>query len=159
MPLDPNRWTLKMQEAFQAGLELARSRNNPEATTDHLLLALLGQEGGIVLPILERVGVAPLTLRNRVEAAVEKLPKAFGGAEVQMARALRDALEAADAERGTLGDDYLSTEHVLLALADRDGGSPIEASKEQLLEALREVRGGHRVTSQSPEEPYQALER
>src|SRR2546423_8033817 len=117
MPLDPNRWTLKMQEAFQAGLELARSRNNPEATTDHLLLALLGQEAGIVLPILERVGVAPLALRNQVEAAVGKLPKAFGGAEVQLSRALRGGLEAAAAERVALGDGQLSPPHVLLAIA------------------------------------------
>ncbi|HEU4598961.1 MAG TPA: Clp protease N-terminal domain-containing protein, partial [Solirubrobacterales bacterium] len=154
MPLDPNRWTLKTQEAVQAALELARTRSNPEATPEHLLLALVGQEGGIVLPILQRVGVAPLALRNTLEDAVSKLPKAYGGGDVSLSRALRDAIDAGDAERQALGDDYLSTEHLLLALADRVG-----ATKEQLLAALKEVRGSHKVTSQNPEESYQALER
>src|SRR5438445_12862374 len=81
MALDPNRWTLKTQEAFQAASDLARARNHPELTPYHLLAALLGQQEGVVLPVLERAGVAPLTIRNRVEAELAKLPKAYGGAE------------------------------------------------------------------------------
>jgi ATP-dependent Clp protease ATP-binding subunit ClpB len=154
MALDPNRWTLKTQEAFSAATELARRNNNPEVTPEHLLVALLGQPEGIVLPILERVGVAPAGLRNRLTEALARLPKAYGGAEATISRALRDTLEAADAERAALGDEYLSTEHLLLAMAQRVG-----ATKEQLLAAMREVRGAHRVTSQTPEETYQALER
>src|SRR5438477_3383740 len=153
MPLDPNRWTLKTQEAFNAAVEQARSRNNPEVTPHHLLAAMLGQDGTVTLPVLQRVGVAPLALRNKVDEALAKLPKAFGS-EAQMGRELRTALEQGDKERTGLGDEYLSIEHVLLALADRIG-----VSKEQLLTALQEVRGSHRVDSQNPEEKYQALEK
>ncbi len=149
----PDRWTIRTQEAFQAALETARARNHPEVTPDHLLAALVGQEEGVVLPVLEKVGVAPLAARNRVEEALDRLPKAYG-ADPQVGRALRDAMGAADAARGELGDEYLSTEHLLLALADRLG-----VGREQLLAALREVRGSHRVTSQNPEESYQALQR
>src|SRR5438445_1061378 len=154
MALDPNRWTLKTQEAFQAASDLARARNHPELTPYHLLAALLGQQEGVVLPVLERAGVAPLTIRNRVEAELAKLPKAYGGAEPQLGRAARDVLEAADRERTELHDEYLSTEHLLLALADKVG-----VPREQLLDVLRDVGGSHRVTSQTPEEQYQALER
>ena len=154
MALDPNRWTLKTQEAFQAAVELARARNHPEVTPAHLLHALLGQEGGVVLSVLQRVGVAPMVLRNRLEDELAKVPRAYGGAEPQLSRETRDALEAADRERTELHDEYLSTEHLLLALADRVG-----ATHDQLLEILRDVRGSHRVTTQNPEDQYQALER
>src|SRR5947208_10368876 len=154
MPIDPNRWTIKTQEAFQAAVDAARARSHPEVTPDHLLAALLGQDSGVVLPVLERLGIAPLTLRNRADEALAKLPKAYGGAEPQLARATRDLLEQADHERTGLNDEYLSTEHLLLAMADIVG-----ASREQLLGVLREVRGSHRVTSQSPEDQYQALEK
>ncbi|HWC39389.1 MAG TPA: AAA family ATPase, partial [Acidimicrobiales bacterium] len=153
MAFDPNRWTIKTQEAFQAAVGLARERNNAEVTPDHLLAALLGQSEGVVLPILQRVGVAPLSVRNQVEEALSRLPRAYGG-EAQVGRALRDTMEAADAARGELGDEYLSTEHLLLAMADRLG-----TTRDALLSALREVRGSHRVTSQDPEQTYQALER
>ncbi len=153
MAFDPNRWTIKTQEAFQAAVGLARERNNAEVTPDHLLAALLGQSEGVVLPILQRVGVAPLSVRNQVEEALSRLPRAYGG-EAQIGRALRETMEAADAARGELGDEYLSTEHLLLAMADRLG-----TTKDALLSALREVRGSQRVTSQDPEQTYQALER
>ncbi|MBW3546560.1 MAG: AAA family ATPase [Actinobacteria bacterium] len=153
-PFDPNRWTIKTQEAFQAAAALARDHDHPEVTPDHLLVSLLVQPEGVVLPVLERAGLAPLSVRNRVADALAKLPKAYGGAEPQMSRALRQALEAADAARSELGDEYLSTEHLLLALAERVG-----ADREQLLGALQQVRGSHRVTSQDPEGSYQALEK
>ncbi len=153
MALDPNRWTLKTQEAFNAAVGLARGRNNPEVTPDHMLLAMLGQEDTVVLPILAKVGLAPLALRNRLEDALGKLARSYGS-EAQMSRDLRDTMERADGERTTLGDEYLSIEHVLLAMADRLG-----VSREDLLEALKDVRGSHRVTSQNPEEQYQALDK
>src|SRR5436305_1665301 len=134
MAFDPNRWTIKTQEAFQAAVGLARERNNAEVTPDHLLAALVGQSEGVVLPILQRVGVAPLTVRNQVEEALSRLPRAYGG-EAQMGRALREVMEAADAARTELGDEYLSTEHLLLAMADRLG-----TTRDALLSALREVR-------------------
>ena len=153
MSLNPDRWTMKTQEAFTAATELAKARNNPEVTTDHLLSVLLGQQDGVVLPILQRVGVNPLSLRNQVDEAIGRLPRAYGS-EVRVARELRELLEAGDAARVELSDEYLSTEHLLLALADR-----IKVPREQLLNALREVRGSHRVVDQNPEDKYQALEK
>jgi ATP-dependent Clp protease ATP-binding subunit ClpB len=153
MPLDPNRWTLKTQEAFNSALQSARTNSNPEVTPDHLLVALLGQEEGVVLPILQRVGRAPLSLRNEAEEAIGRLPKAYGG-ESRLGRELQELLEQADAFRAELHDEYLSTEHLLVTLADKVG-----VSRDDLLTALQEVRGSHRVTSQNPEEQFQALEK
>ncbi|MGH9148925.1 MAG: Clp protease N-terminal domain-containing protein, partial [Acidimicrobiales bacterium] len=153
MAFDPNRWTLKTQEAFNAAAEAARARSHPEVTPDHLLGAMLGQEGTVVLPVLQRVGVAPLAARNKVDAALARLPQAFGS-DSKVGRELRDAMAEADQERATLHDEYLSIEHLLLALAERIG-----LSRDDLLGALQEVRGSHRVTSQNPEEAYQALEK
>jgi ATP-dependent Clp protease ATP-binding subunit ClpB len=153
MALDPNRWTLKTQEAFTAATELARSRANPEVTPDHLLAALLAQADGVVLPILQRVGADVLALRNQVEDALAKLPRAYGG-DTRLGKALTEVLDVADKARAELTDEYLSTEHLLLALASR-----IKLDREQVLAALREVRGSHRVTSQNPEASYQSLEK
>src|SRR5438034_914640 len=150
----PNRWTLRTQEAVQAAVEMARTQSHPEVTPDHLVAALVGQQEGVVLPVLGKVGVAPLSLRNKAGEALARLPKAHGGQPPQISRDLRAVMEAADAARAELHDEYLSTEHLLLALADRIG-----VEREQLLKALQEVRGSHRVTSQNPEEQYQALER
>ncbi|MFN2505720.1 MAG: ATP-dependent Clp protease ATP-binding subunit [Acidimicrobiales bacterium] len=152
--MDPNRWTLKTQEAFASAQELARQRSHPEVTPDHILSALLGQEEGVVLPTLQKAGITPLALRNKVEDALSSLPRAYGGAEPHLSRDTRDVLHAADQEREGLHDEYLSTEHLLLAMAGRVG-----VGREELLNVLREVRGSHRVTSQSPESTYAALER
>ena len=153
MALDPNRWTLKTQEAVNTAIAAARSASNPEVTPDHLLLALLGQEEGIVLPILQKVGIAPLQVRNQAEDAVSKLPKAYGS-ESRIGRDFTALVDRADEVRRELHDEYLSTEHLLLAMADTIG-----VDREDLLAAMVEVRGSHRVTSQNPEEQYQALEK
>ncbi len=153
MAMDPNRWTLKTQEAFNAAISRARTDNHPEVTPDHLLVALLGQAEGVVLPILEKLGASPAALRTKSEEVLSRLPKAYGS-EARISRDLNAVVDTADAARTELHDEYLSTEHLLLALADKLG-----SSKEALLTALREVRGSHRVTSQNPEEQYQALER
>jgi ATP-dependent Clp protease ATP-binding subunit ClpB len=153
MALDPNRWTQKTQEAVSRAVELAKGASNPEVTPDHLLAALVGQEGSIVLPILQRVGRPALAVRNAADEALAKLPKAYGS-DARMSRELNATLEAADALRADLHDEYLSTEHLLLAVSDR-----LDVEKEQLLAAMQEVRGSHRVTSQNPEEQYQALEK
>ena len=153
MALDPNRWTLKTSEALNQAVADARSASNPEVTPDHLVLALLGQSEGVVLPVLQKMGVAPVTLRNAAADAVAALPKAYGG-ESRIGRELTEIMDRADAERLELHDEYLSTEHLLLALADRLG-----LSRDDLLLALVDVRGSHRVTSQNPEDQYQALEK
>src|SRR5579864_4462565 len=152
--LDPNRWTQKTTEAFNAAVDEARSNSHPEVTPEHLLLAMLGQEGTVVFPVLQKVGVAPAQLRSRVLELLAKLPKAYGGTDPTLSRASRDVLDAADRDRLEFGDEYLSIEHILLALADRVG-----VGKDDLLDALKEVRGSHRITSQNPEEQYQALEK
>ena len=153
MAMDPNRWTLKTQEAVNSAISRATTDNNPEVTPDHLLAALLGQPEGVVLPILEKVGVSPTPLRNRTEDTLAKLPKAYGS-DARLSRQFSEVMEAADTARSELTDEYLSTEHLLLAMADRVG-----LTREEVLAALREVRGSHRVTSQNPEDQYQALEK
>ena len=153
MALDPNRWTLKTTEAFSAATQAAQAASNPEVTPDHLLVALLGQHEGIVLPMLQKVGIDPVSVRNRASDAIAKLPQSYGS-EASISSELKKVLESADGTRADLDDEYLSTEHILLALADR-----IDVDAKDLMEALREVRGSHRVTSQNPENQYQALER
>ncbi|MFP5256687.1 MAG: ATP-dependent Clp protease ATP-binding subunit [Acidimicrobiia bacterium] len=153
MAFDPNRWTQKTQEAMSQAVEAAKAESNPEVTPDHLLAALLGQAEGIVLPMVQRVGKTPLELRNQAADAIGKLPKAYGS-EARLSRDLSKVIDEADGIRAELTDEYLSTEHLLLAMADRIG-----VDREQLLAAMAEVRGSHRVTSQNPEEQYQALEK
>ncbi len=154
MPFDPNRWTLKTQEAARDAVALARQYHHAEVTPDHFLYAALAQDGGVTIPLLDKLGVSPLTVRNRLDEALGKLPKAYGGGEPTFSREMMQAFERAEASQNEMGDEYLSVEHLLLALADELG-----VSRDALLRALREIRGSHRVTSQDPEEQYQALER
>jgi ATP-dependent Clp protease ATP-binding subunit ClpB len=154
MPLDPNRWTQKTQEAVATAIDLARQRSHAEVTPEHLLAALLAQEDGVVLPTLARAGVGAPALRQKVESTLARLAQAYGGGEPRLSRETRDVLDAADNERTQFGDEYLSTEHILLAMPDLVG-----VSRDELLAVLRDIRGSHRVTSQNPEESYQALER
>ena len=135
-------------------MELATSRSHPNLTPDHLLLALLGQSDGLVLPLLQRVGVAPLSLRNKIEDRLGKLPSAYGGDAPQMNKELSRVFENADIARKDLTDEYLSTEHLLLAMNER-----LDVETKVLLQALSEVRGSQRVTSQNPEDTYQSLEK
>jgi len=116
--------------------------------------ALLRQDGTIVPGILQKLGVAPLMLRNKADEAVSKLPHAYGSEEPRMNRELSNVFENADKVRTDLHDDYVSVEHLLLAMNQRVG-----IGSEEMLVALREVRGSHRVTSQNPEEQFQALEK
>jgi ATP-dependent Clp protease ATP-binding subunit ClpB len=152
--IDPKKWTAKTQEAVAATLDDARGRSNPAITPDHLMSALLRQDGTIVPGILQKLGVAPLMLRNKADEAVSKLPHAYGSEEPRMNRELSNVFENADKLRTDLHDDYLSVEHLLLAMNQRVG-----IGSEEMLQALREVRGSHRVTSQNPEEQFQALEK
>ncbi|MGO8869808.1 MAG: ATP-dependent Clp protease ATP-binding subunit [Acidimicrobiales bacterium] len=154
MSINPDRWTLKTQEAFSSAVERARTAHHAEVTPEHVLAAALDQADGIAGPVLARVGVEPAVVRDRVAGELGRLPQAYGGQEPGINRALRDVLTAADAQRTDMGDDYLSVEHLLLAMADRMG-----VDRDQLLTALRDVRGSHRVTSQNPEETFQALEK
>jgi ATP-dependent Clp protease ATP-binding subunit ClpB len=153
MSISPDRWTLKTQEAVASALERARAEHHAEVTPDHILLALLDQADGIATPILARVGVEPAVLRTRLEGELARAPKAYGGDEPRLNAAVRDVITTADGLRTDMGDEYLSVEHLLLAASDRLG-----VTRDELLAALRDVRGSHRVTSQNPEETFQALE-
>ena len=154
MALDPSKWTHKTSEAVQTAMEIATTRSHPNLTPDHLLLALLGQADGLVLPLLQRVGVSPLSLRNKVEDRLGQLPSAYGGDAPQMNKEMSRVFANADIARKDLTDEYLSTEHLLLAMNER-----LDVATKVLLQALSEVRGSQRVTSQNPEDTYQSLEK
>jgi ATP-dependent Clp protease ATP-binding subunit ClpB len=154
MALDPKKWTLKTQEAIGAAVDSAKANSNPELTPDHLLAALTRQDDTIVPAVLAKLGQAPLMIRNRADSAVEKLPKAYGGDEPRLGREVNAVFDGAQRIQAELRDDFLSVEHLLLAMSDRLG-----VDREELLRALAEVRGSHRVTSQNPEDQFQALER
>jgi ATP-dependent Clp protease ATP-binding subunit ClpB len=158
--MQADRFTVKAQEALAAAQALARARRNPEVAPAHLLAVLLEQEGGIVVPVLRRAGADPERVRRRANEALDGLPTISGDASAAPAlgRELIEILNRADEEARGLGDEYVSTEHLLLALA----GEPaldVGASREQIGEAVQAVRGPHRVTDQNPEDKYQALEK
>jgi ATP-dependent Clp protease ATP-binding subunit ClpB len=163
--MQPDRFTIKSQEALQAAQQLADQRQNPQTTPEHLLAVLLEQEGGVVVPVLRKLGVEPGAVRMGVGDALEKLPKlTTSGEPAGGSGELTQILRAAESEMRELGDEYLSTEHLLLALAAHPGaaGDALRsngASHDELIRALQEVRGSHRVTDQNPEEKFQALER
>ncbi len=165
MPLDPNKFTKKTGEALQSAQSLARERNHAQVAPEHLLAALLGQPEGVILPVLERLGVAPKTLRDQVDEALAQRPQVYGATQqAQLSPEAFRVLEAADTFRADLGDDYLSTEHILLAMTELVGGvgdilRSLSVTKDAVLDALKTVRGSHRVTSENPEDQYQALER
>ena len=165
MALDPNTWTLKTQEAFNAAIAAARQNANPEVTPDHLLVALLGQDDGIALPLLDKVGIASTPLKNALTEAISRLPRSYGG-ESSVGRDLRRVLERAGEEQVALGDQYLSVEHLLLAMAAPDGANAktiaearLKVSRNDLLSGLASIRGSRRVDSQNPEDTLQALDK
>jgi ATP-dependent Clp protease ATP-binding subunit ClpB len=154
MAIDPKKWTLKTQEAFSAAIDQAKELSNPELTPDHVLGAMMRQDATIVPAVLAKLGQAPLMVRNRADEAVQKLPKAYGGAEPRMSKELTNVVENAEKYRKDLRDDFLSVEHLLLAMNAR-----LDVGSEELLGALKDVRGSHRVTDQNPEEKFAALEK
>ncbi|MGZ4738369.1 MAG: ATP-dependent Clp protease ATP-binding subunit [Ilumatobacteraceae bacterium] len=154
MAFDPKKWTLKTNEAFAAAIDQAKALSNPELTPDHLLAAMMRQDDTIVPAMLAKLGLAPLMVRNKADEAVQRLPKAYGGGEPHVNRELNNVVQNAEQYQKDLKDDFLSVEHLLLAMNQRLG-----IGSEELLQALKEVRGSHRVTSQNPEENFAALEK
>ncbi|MFZ9628115.1 MAG: ATP-dependent Clp protease ATP-binding subunit [Ilumatobacteraceae bacterium] len=154
MAFDPKHWTTKTNEAFAAAIDQAKSLNNPEITPDHVLAALMRQEDTVVPAVLAALGIAAGAVRTRADEAVASLPRAFGGSDPRLSRELDNVLQNAQRAQKDLRDDFLSVEHLLLAMNQRLG-----VGSEELLHALREVRGSHRVTSQNPEEQFNALEK
>ncbi len=155
-----DRFTIKSQEAIQAAQRLAGARRNPQVAPVHLLLALLEQEGGIVVPVLKRLGVNPESVRAQANEQLDGFPVVTGDttAGPELGQAMAEVLRRADDEARGMGDEYVSTEHLLLALVG-DPNIDLQASHDELADAVARVRGPHRVTDQSPEDKYQALER
>jgi ATP-dependent Clp protease ATP-binding subunit ClpB len=162
--MDINKLTLKSQEALAQAQRIAGERNHQQVESAHLLAALLAQPEGVTLPLLQRLGVAPGSLRGSLDAVLDRLPRVFGQVETYISPGLRAVLERAFDEAEGLGDAYVSTEHLLLALlAQRDDTAGVltqaGVARDPLLAALKEIRGSQRVTDQTPEDKYQALER
>jgi ATP-dependent Clp protease ATP-binding subunit ClpB len=157
--------TIKAQEAFREAGEVARRRGNPVVNDAHLFAALLAQPDGVVQPLLQKAGLNVTALSQAVEREIERFPTQSGGAEPTFSRELHRVFDRADADAGKMGDAYVSTEHLLLALVEEKGTAAREllsaqnVSAADLRAALQDVRGAHQVTDQSPEEKYQALER
>src|SRR6059036_3363779 len=163
--IQPDRLTIKAAEALQQAASLARSKGNPVINDAHLFLALLQQDEGIVMPLLQKAGLNVTQLQAETEREIERFPKQSGGADPTISRELSRVLDRADEESKSLGDAYVSNEHLLLALAEEKNTtarqllSAAGVSRKDLLAALEGVRGAHRVTDQEPENKYQALQR
>jgi ATP-dependent Clp protease ATP-binding subunit ClpB len=154
MAFDPKKWTTKTQEAVTTASEIARSNGNPDLTVDHILAAVVSQPDTIVPALLQKLGVAPGMLRAKADENISRLARVESGAEPRMNRELSNMFENAESVRKDLRDDYLSVEHLILALNQRVG-----IGSEEMLQALREVRGSHRVTTPDPESQFAALEK
>jgi ATP-dependent Clp protease ATP-binding subunit ClpA len=159
-----DKFTLKAQEAVQSAQDIAARHDHQQIEPLHLLGALVAQQDGIVPPLLERLGVRPETLAGEIEARLGRIPKVTGAVQQQMSPATNKVLEGAFVEAEQFKDEYVSTEHILLAIATIRKDEAAEllakygASREAILQALTSVRGSHRVTSQNPESTFRALE-
>ncbi len=162
--LRPDKMTIKTQEALAASHELAANGENSAIEPVHLLLALLEQEGGLASPLIQKIGARPDQLIQRAKASIAKLPRVSGAAtQLSLSSALSRTLSAAQREADKMKDDFVATEHLLLAMAGDKGEEcgrifgESGISRDALLAALKEVRGNERVTDQNAEDQYQAL--
>src|SRR4051794_5767250 len=164
--MQADRFTIKSQEALQAAIAVAASLNHTETQPEHLLVALIDQHESVVGPVLRKLGAAPGAIRQQTLDRLQTFPTITAGAnEPSTSRELMDVLRLAEREAGKLNDEYISTEHILLAFTSSQAGevARILASNgvnhKNALEAIEAVRGPHRVTDQSPEEKYQSLQK
>ncbi len=162
-----NRFTEKAQEAILAAQRLAEEYNHSQIEPDHLLLALLQQSDGVVPQVVQKLGIYPAQLIAALERTLQGKPKVYGAAaQVGLSRALAEVLRQAEQEMARMRDEYVSTEHLLLALTDRGAAGPTAdflaahgIGRDVVLQALTAIRGSQRVTSPHPETTYQALEK
>ena len=164
--MDLNKLTLKSQEALAAAQRLASDHNHQVIEPEHLLHALLSQPEGVVFGVVQRLGAVPTTLRDRVDELLSRIPQVYGGEDqARIGPALSKVLDKAFHEAQGLKDEYVSTEHLLLALVEQGSGrlgsllAEFGITRDRVLRALVEVRGTQRVTSPDPEGSYQALEK
>jgi len=160
-----DRLTIKAQDAVQDAQHVASESRQQQIDPEHLLLALLRQEGGIVAPILQKLGVNPEALASRVQAEIDKMPKVSGTeAGEYISPRLKRVFDIADEEAQRLKDEYISTEHLLIGIAGEGGAASnilasVGAARDAIYAAMADVRGTQRVTDQNPEDKYQALEK
>src|SRR3954471_8728477 len=163
MKLD--KFTVKAQEALQEAQAIARKRDHQEILPEHILAALLQQQDGLVPPLLQRVGAEPGLVLQRLENDLRKTPSVHGGEGGHLSQRSLRVFDAAEEEAGKLKDEYVSTEHILLALASEKRGAAADALKsvgatrDRIAQALASVRGSQRITSNDPESQYRALEK
>jgi ATP-dependent Clp protease ATP-binding subunit ClpB len=161
--LNPEKLTTRTREALLSATELSKDHNHAAIEPAHLGLALLSQQEGIVYPTLDRLGVNPVEIRRALESILDDTPRVFGDTEVSASTRFNRLLDRAEKHRKSLNDEYLSVEHLLLGLAEDDGptGDALRSrgiDSNSLLQAVTEIRGNRRVTSESPESTLQALE-
>jgi ATP-dependent Clp protease ATP-binding subunit ClpB len=164
MAVNMNKLTEKAQEALVAAQRLAEERRNTQLEPEHLLVTLVNQPDGVVPAVLEKLGVPARTIAQQAEAAVGALARTAGPSQLYVSPAFRQVYETAQQEAERLKDEYISTEHFLLGLAEGAGQAAqilkgAGVARDRIYQALQEVRGGQRVTSQNPETTYQSLER
>jgi ATP-dependent Clp protease ATP-binding subunit ClpB len=159
-----DKLTLKAQEAIQEAQDLAGKRRHQQIETEHLLLALVGQADGVVPALLKKLGADPGRIKKELEEALSRLPKVEGLVQAYLSPRLGKLFERAETEAERLKDEYVSTEHLLIAAADGDGASrdllaKNGVTKDAIFAVLVDIRGSQRVTDQNPEDKYQALTR
>jgi len=163
--MEPGKLTLRSRQALAEAQRLAAGRNHQRIEPEHLLVALLSDPEGVLYPVLHQIGPSPRAIRDRVEERLDRIPKVYAGTgEVGLSPATAALLERAAAEADSLDDEYLSTEHLLLAMLEGDSDlarllAEMGLDRDGVLGALAQVRGRQRVTDESPEDKYQALER
>ena len=161
--MDLNRLTHKSRQALEDALAFAGARNHQAVEPEHLLVALSAQMDGLLAGLLAKLGIQPLALRNALDRHLDQIPKVYGGSQPTLSPRTIEALESADQIRDEFGDDYLSVEHIVLALIDGDTAAgralkELGATRSALLDALTAVRGHQRITSPDPEATFEALE-
>ena len=162
-----DKLTIKAQEAVQDALQIAERYRHPAVDSEHLMLALLQQEGGVVPSILQKLGVMPRLIQNPIEQELARRPQVSGASTAggQITQRLKVVFDTAFDEAMRLKDEYVSTEHLLLGLAGDTSGEVGRVlrqhgvTRDAILRALQDIRGGQRITDQNPEEKYQALEK
>ncbi|MEK6776632.1 MAG: ATP-dependent chaperone ClpB [bacterium] len=162
-----DRFTLKAQESVSEAKSIAQEHGHQQVDGDHLLMALIRQDGGVAVPILQRLEISPEKIEGEVREMIERKPQVHGPAamdQIYVTPELNKVFESAMAEAGRLQDEFISTEHLLLGLAEKGGevGSLLKkyhVTRDRVLTVLKDIRGSHRVTDQNPEEKYQALKR
>ena len=159
-----DKFTVKMQNALEDAVQRAESAGHSEVVPAHMILALLEQKDGVIRPLLEKLGVSSDSVREAMEAITNKLPKAFGSTQKTFSRAMARILGACEKTAGDFKDEYVSAEHFLITLLtdeceEKDALEKLGVNRDDVLEALKTIRGNQRITSQDPEAQYAALDK